>query len=285
MSINIRKAVCFGAAGGGARLYREICRRYEVVAFCDNDSRKWGGECCGVKVYSPKECLSQFGYDSLIITSAPGLLSIKKQCLELGVGENRIVTSYIEGPLESRILFLSSFAEIYRERTAGSCAEAGVFEGDFAREINACFPDRTLHLFDTFTGFDIKDIQKEGKLSAAAASDYGNTSVELVLSKMPFPEKCEVHKGYFPETAIGTPVEEERFCFVNLDMDLYEPTYQGIRFFSRRMEKDGVILIHDYFADNFKGPREAVTRFMDESKMTLSLLPIGDGISVAICGF
>ena len=51
------------------------------------------------------------------------------------------------------------------------------------------------------------------------------------------------------------------------------------------MEHNGIILIHDYFADNFKGPRQAVSCFMKESGQNLQILPIGDGFSVAICGF
>ena len=43
----------------------------------------------------------------------------------------------------------------------GECAEAGVFEGDFAKWINQYFPDRKLYLFDTFEGFDMRDIEKE----------------------------------------------------------------------------------------------------------------------------
>lgn len=279
------KAVCFGAAGGGIRLYDEICRKYEVVAFTDNDTKKWGGYCCGIHVFSPEYCLRHIEYDHVIITSAPGLENIKKQCINMGVEENRIITNYIEAPLESRIEFLKCFAKIYSDKTQGNVAEAGVFEGDFAKEINRFFPDRRLHLFDTFSGFDKKDIQKEGKMSNAAEGDYGNTSVESVMSKMPFPEKCIVHKGWFPDTAIGNQVEQETFCFVNLDMDLYEPTYQGLRFFSKRMEQNGIILIHDYFAENFEGPRQAVSCFLEENGQNLYLFPIGDGISVAICGF
>ena len=41
------KAICFGAAGGGIRLYDDICHKYEVIAFADNDKRKWGELCSG----------------------------------------------------------------------------------------------------------------------------------------------------------------------------------------------------------------------------------------------
>lgn len=35
--------ICFGAAGGGLRLKDKIQKRYNIAAFTDNDSRKWGG--------------------------------------------------------------------------------------------------------------------------------------------------------------------------------------------------------------------------------------------------
>ena len=279
------KAICFGAAGGGERLLEEISRKYEVAAFTDNDARKWGSTCCGIRVLSPEQCLNGAEYDYVIITSAPGLESIKKQCLEMGIPENRVISSYVEAPLQSRITFLKSFTEMYGGDLESNVAEAGVFQGDFAKEINRFFPNKKLHLFDTFSGFDKKDIQKEANMSKAAEGDYEYTSVELVMSKMPYPANCVIHKGYFPDTAYDGQVEKEAFCFVNLDMDLYEPTYQGLKFFSQRMEKNGIILVHDYFAENFEGPKKAVQRFMSEQERKLCVMPIGDGISVALSGF
>ena len=44
-------------------------------------------------------------------------------------------------------------------------------------------------------------------------------------------------------------------------------------------------MVHDYFADNFKGPREAVDKFIAESKGRYQIYPIGDGISVMVVGF
>lgn len=37
------RAVLFGAGGGGKRLFPDISRKYDVIAFVDNDSQKWGG--------------------------------------------------------------------------------------------------------------------------------------------------------------------------------------------------------------------------------------------------
>lgn len=281
------KVICFGAANGGKDLYAEISKRYEVVCFTDNDARKWGKSLQDHEIVEPRIAVFEKKYDEIIVTSAPGCLSIKEQLLDMGVPEEKIITSYVDSMLKSRIVFLESFAKIINEKNSldGACAEVGVFQGDFAKCINANFSDRTLYLFDTFEGFKKEDIAEEKKrnLSEAEISDYSNSSVEMVLKKMPFPEKCIIRKGYFPETA--TDVDDE-FYFVNLDVDLYLPTLNGLKWFRSRMKKGGVILIHDYFATNFRGPRQAVDEFMqlDESK-GLSMCPIGDGISVMIIGF
>lgn len=69
-----------------------------------------------------------------------------------------------------------------------------------------------------------------------------------------------------------------------MDLDLYEPTYNGLKLFSNKMVENGVILVHDYFATNFKEPREAVDKFISENKK-YKAFPIGDGVSIMISGF
>ena len=101
------------------------------------------------------------------------------------------------------------------------------------------------------------------------------------MNKMKFPQNCVIRQGFFPETAIGI---EEKFCLVNLDMDLYRPTLMGLEWFKDKMVSSGCILIHDYFTDNFTGVKRAVEEFLAENNK-LYKLPIGDGISIAIVGF
>ena len=48
--------------------------------------------------------------------------------------------------------------EIKRNKVNGNVAELGVYKGDFAKRLNQLFPDKKLYLFDTFEGFDEKDI-------------------------------------------------------------------------------------------------------------------------------
>lgn len=275
----MKKCIMFGAAGNGERLYGKVCQRYEVKAYTDNNPEKWGKCCNGIKIVNPKT-ISEMDFDMIVITSMPGLESITNQLRSMGIDEGKIDDSFVIGPLESRRVFLEKFSSFNFEEGA-EVAEAGVFEGDFAKWINKYFPERVLHLFDTFTGFDERDINKEGDFSHVKAGDYDNTSEELVMRKMIFPEKVVVHKGFFPDTAQGIC---SKFCFVNLDMDLYEPTYQGLNFFADKMVKNGAILVHDYFSTDFYGPKKAVDRFVFENPQ-YSLYPIGDGISIMVTGF
>ncbi len=282
------KAYLFGASGGGSRLFDCIQEKFDIVGIVDNDERKWGAKFRDLYVGKPDECLMESSYDVVVITSAPGRDSIKKQLLEYGIAENKIITSFIDQPLESRRIFLQSLSLLMNNIDKEiAVAEAGVFQGDFAQYINLYFPERRLYLFDTFEGFASKDIvlEKSNNFSLAEKDEYNNTSIELVREKMTYPKQCIFKAGYFPDTALESEIND-KFCFVNLDMDLYQPTIEGLRWFGERMVTGGVILIHDYFADNFRGVRQAVDEYMKNRKREeLRMMPIGDGISIAISGF
>ena len=75
--------------------------------------------------------------------------------------------------------------EIYDKNIIGSVAELGVYKRDFARIINMAFHDRKLYLFDTFEGFDKRDIttELENKYSTGE-QDFSETRIELLLAKM-----------------------------------------------------------------------------------------------------
>ena len=51
--------------------------------------------------------------------------------------------------------------EIYKNNVSGDIAECGVYRGWFANHMSRLMPDRKLYLFDTFSGFDKRDIDDE----------------------------------------------------------------------------------------------------------------------------
>lgn len=277
------KLIMFGTGATGREIYENHYRDQDVVAWADNNSSRWGTALYNIPICEPEQCLLEMEYDKVIIASAGGFYSVLQQCLDMGIPEEKLVTWHIEGFLKPRRTFLASLASVLNEyEQEAAVAEGGVYEGDFASWINTCFPNRTLHLFDTFEGFDERDIpmEVENGFSGAAAGHLSRTSVELVMGKMAHPQLCRVHQGYFPDSAAGVT---GKFCFVNLDFDLYNPTYSGLCFFRDKMTDNGVILVHDYFG-GYKGVRAAVDRFILECGGSLGKYPIGDGVSIMIAG-
>ena len=280
MSSNFSKAYIFGAGSVGRTILHSVKSQYHVIAFLDNDDGKWSGTHEGLPVYSPESVMST-DYDAIVVATLAGVNSAVEQLLNLGVERSKIRTDYVDFTVRSRIVFLEKMGEMFHGQSINGCvAECGVFLGEFAREINRVFPTRKLYLFDTFSGFDKRDLLLEDKqqYSNFNTGHFSITSVETVLNNLYYPENCVFRKGYFPQTAEGL---DESFCFVNLDFDLYQPTLAGLDYFFPRLVDKGIILVHDYFSNNYKGVMEAVKDFEHKTK-GVRMLPIGDGLSMCI---
>jgi len=178
------------------------------------------------------------------------------------------VTNYI------RISTLELCAqEIYEKKVPGAVAELGVYKGNFAKYINALFPDRKFYLFDTFKGFDEKDVAVETNHAFSTGDqDFSDTSVASVLAKMKHPNQCAVHQGWFPESLGGL---EDTFAFVSLDADLYKPIYDGLEYFYPRLNKGGYIFVHDYNNKGYEGAKSAVRDFCQQQG--IGYTPMSDG--------
>ena len=277
----MEKAIIFGAGYTGAILYNAIKTQYDIISAIDNDVKKQGKELAPGVPIAGAEVLKNAYYDVIIIGTYVGLEEITEQLLNVyGVPEDKIVDQYVKPTIHAKYTFLESFAKIVKEKgILGDVCEAGVYRGSFAKEINRHFPDRKLYLFDTFEGHDERDVEIERMkgFSEVAAGSLSMTSEDVVLAKMPFPKQCVIKKGYFPESF---DLYDNLFCFVNIDFDLYQPIREALRLFYPRLPPGGVILIHDYMWKYVAGASSAVDEFSEE--FGLGIIPIGDGVSVAL---
>ena len=271
----MKTMILIGAGQMGQAALRLVNRTtWEVTAFADNSKKLQGGTLCGLPILSVEEAAAQ--QPDCILIAVAGEERTEQLRSQLGAlgctGEIRTLVEYQQA-LDIR----GAVFELLTERLAalpGDLAELGVYQGEFAARMSRCFPDRTLYLFDTFEGFDARDVSVESQsgYSRAVEGEFADTSVDLILSKMAAPERVVVRKGYFPETI---PEEETSFALVSLDADLYEPTLQGLRYFYPRLVSGGVILMHDYRNARFSGVCAAVEAFEQENGRML-LLPVGD---------
>lgn len=289
------KIIVFGAGQQCKKFISNIKNTDQILAIADNEWEKNNKTLMGHPIISPKE-ITDYEYDKIIIAvydfeekGCHQANEIVKQLIEMGIPKKKIMPIDIYGCDFSRddsrrVGFLFQLAKILKKRNViGAVAECGVYRGWFAKHINEYFNDRTLYLFDTFSGFDERDMEQEPcenpyfTMEGYDEIKYG--SEEIALLRCPYPEKVIIKRGYVPDTFQG--LENEKFAFVNLDMDLYLPQLQALRFFAKRMTKGGVILLHDYY-DIFSVPdvKIAVDEFSKECKF--KILPICDGCSIAL---
>lgn len=301
MNNKITRAVVFGAGKYGRSLIRGL-QKYcgvTIIAICDNDNTKWGGVIDDILVISPQQ-LMIYDFEMIFICIRQGNLfrAVEEQLIEMGVLKDKIVvmqrnTEYQDAFLELDFIrknWMRCFADYTREiGLKGSVAECGVYYGETAMFINKYWRDRTLYLCDTFEGFVDKDVlEEEIKFDAFKAGSFTYSSfkaeipeliVDTVKARMLYPENVKVYQGRFPESMYGI---EDKFSFVNLDMDLYQAQLDGLRFFWDKMEVGGAILLHDYFHPELPGVKEAVLDFEKERNCILPKIPIGDDCSIAI---
>lgn len=164
----------------------------------------------------------------------------------------------------------------------GSVAEAGVRDGAFAKYINKYFFTKKLYLFDTFEGFHHELVKKnmvEEDRVFMANMDYKGYHHENRggIVPMPYPENIIIKKGFFPETALDV---EDIFCYVHLDMDIYQSTVDGLEFFWPKMVERGIIMIDDYYNDHCPGVKKAVDEFCSVNGIGVCFLPEYRGTAV-----
>jgi len=293
----MKKVVIFGSGHTGQLLYSHIKDKQEILFFVDNNYEN--PPFSYAKVLPPC-ALTETNFDLIYIAAVGALEEIYSQLInDLNVPANKIINSYsksykslLETPVttgngnKARVDFLYNFAfYIHKNSIEGSVAELGVYQGFFARDISYAFPDRRLYLFDTFEGFDKRDLDQEkiGNINYAWVDDFlsgadylKDENEDICLANLPATGNYVIKKGFFPDTF---DVENESFVFVSIDVDLYQPTKAGLEIFYPLMSKGGAILVHDYFGD-FLGVSQAVDEFTEEGRLTA--IPIGDLMSIAI---
>lgn len=279
----MRRAVIWGAGQGGRMVGNLLHGDITVAAYCDMDENKWGSSLAGVPVVAPSE-LADLAPDLVVVSmlNKEACASVRERLRGMGVEAGVLTAVELRDTFDLRLATMKLCAqEIHNRSIPGAIAELGVFQGAFAAEMNRLFPERTLYLFDTFAGFDRRDVsvEQEQGYSRAAEGNFADTSEQKVRQRLPFPEQAVFRAGYFPETAQGI---QERFALVSLDADLYKPLYEGLVFFHPLLSSGGYLIIHDYNNTRFSGAKQAVDRFCGEHSVFVVPLPDLHGTAVIV---
>jgi hypothetical protein len=301
----------WGTGCGASELIEAGLETAKITAFVD--SFPMAGTFLGKPVLLPEQ-LSAADCDLLIIT-ARHAEAIGARCMELGIpgekclflknsmvltdrnaccacakeflGEDllkkllprhRIVptpaqladTALPERDLQNDYVRLATLELLCRrlESVPGAAAELGVYRGFFARCINFLLPERRLYLFDSFEGFS-----EEAQAPEAMQAAHRNTAVGNVLAIMPHPQNIIVKPGFFPDSLEGL---EERFCLVSLDVDFYQTTLDGLRYFWPRLSPGGYLMLHDWGSPKLPGVARALEDFEAGIGQRIPAVPLCD---------
>ena len=134
---------------------------------------------------------------------------------------------------------------------------------EYKKEIN-------FHIFDSFEGMSkikkedevLLNIKEERKINNTWA---GNESFvkNQVLKDFNF---FKIYKGWIPSSF--KEVESKKFSFVYIDVVLYEPTLETIKFFFPKLEKGGVIYCESYNSSTFQGAKNAWDEYFKDKNYT-----------------
>lgn len=170
--------------------------------------------------------------------------------------------------------------QLKKNNIPGAFAELGVYQGQTARAIHHMDTSRTFYLFDTFEGFTEEDLAQETQTEDRFSKEmFAATSIEKVKKYINGNANLCFKPGFFPDTAKG--LESEKFALVHLDADLYAPTIEALTFFYPRLNKGGVLIIHDY-NHNWDGVTKAINEFMGSIPESLIELPDWQGSAMII---
>lgn len=163
----------------------------------------------------------------------------------------------------------------------GDTAECGVFRGATSYFIcEARGRKGTHHLFDSFAGLSApvaadKPSDEEARPWSVGALCATEEEVKRNLAEFPF---VEYHPGWIPDRFEN--VVDREFCFVHIDVDLYQPTLDSLSFFYPNLVSGGMIVCDDYGYSTCPGAKKACDEFIAEKPERLIHLPTGQGLII-----
>ena len=172
--------------------------------------------------------------------------------------------------------FILNIKQVIAEEVPGDFAELGVWRGNTAAVLAhyAAKANRKVYLFDTFDGFDARDL---AGIDKGKQLMFADSSLMLAQEVIGEPSNvCHFVQGYFPLT-LTEEHQGKTFCVVSVDCDLYLPMKAALEYFYPRMSVGGILLLHDYSSMSWEGAKKAIDEFCAESDEYLILMPDKSG--------
>ena len=130
------------------------------------------------------------------------------------------------------------------------------------------------HMFDSFEGLSIagpEDIP-EPNVRPWRAGDMSCSATEVEANLAEYSGKI-IHTGWIPSCFRNA--SNNRFAFDHIDVDLYAPTRDALKFFYPRLIEGGIMLFDDDGFMTCPGARQAINEFIDIAGQRIIRLTTG----------
>ena len=160
----------------------------------------------------------------------------------------------------------------------GDTAECGVYRGCGSYVILQANKyssfNRIHHIYDSFEGLS-QPSEVDGKYWAANNLSMAEDTVNRNLSQY---KEFKLYKGWIPDRF--HEVQNHSFSFVHIDVDLYDPTLESIKFFYDRLNSGGILVCDDYGFLTCPGATKAIDEFLFDKPEKMILLAGGGGFFI-----
>jgi hypothetical protein len=164
---------------------------------------------------------------------------------------------------------------------SGDTAECGVYKGCGSYIIlqankQSSFA-RVHHIFDSFEGLS-RPSGKDGEYWTENDLSMAESIVGKNLREF---SDIKFYKGWIPNRfgEVGGCM----FSFIHVDVDLYEPTLESIKFFYERLNVGGIFVCDDYGFLTCPGATAAIEEFLLSKPEKMVSLPGGGGFFIKGC--
>lgn len=167
--------------------------------------------------------------------------------------------------------------QVLTDDIPGAFVELGVYKGNSAVML-AAFARRArrpVYLFDTFEGFDKRDLRGIDDKSHIGFTDTSLAGVQHLVGT----EGVTYVQGFFPESTRKVTMPDQ-IAVAHIDCDLYEPMKAGLNEFYPRLSPGGIMLLHDYSSGAWVGATRAVDEFFAQVPDKPILLPDKSGTAI-----
>ncbi len=174
-----------------------------------------------------------------------------------------------------------------QNHTNGHVVECGCFKGQSTYGLATILKENNFKnkffVFDSFEGLSNIDLEDQNEIKKISEEEVKNlkkqfsAGLDLVKKNLKEFKFIEYYKGWIPTKF--HEIEKEKFIFVHIDVDLYQPIKNSLEFFYPRLVDGGIICLDDYGISQFPGAKKATDDFIEKENPSFFMyLPFGGAL-------